>query len=312
MTTASSSKDVNEVAGYLHPTYAESLTEFGTPVLLPASQGWILQRQIPGLPYHDAMGCYPIFACEDWSSLCDDLEALRSEIITLALVADPFGNFTPALLQKCFGDIVIPFKTHYVTDLTRESTSYISKHHRYYARRVLGRVSVEINTKPSHFVEEWTAFYRVLIERHKLSGIKSFSRVAFASQLSVPGIVMFRVLFEGNAVGAHLWYVQGGVAYSHLSAFNHKGYELMASFALYWSAIEFFRDKVKWLDLGSGAGTEQTEKDGLTRFKQGWSTGTKTAFFCGRIFDKSKYETIVQARCKKSTSYFPAYRQGEF
>ncbi len=44
-------------AGYLHPGYAESLAEFGTPRLLPRSEGWALEREAPGFPFRDAMGC---------------------------------------------------------------------------------------------------------------------------------------------------------------------------------------------------------------------------------------------------------------
>ena len=51
------------VSGYLHPTYARSLSEFGAPRHLPHSGAWILERRIPGSPYSDAMGCYPILAC---------------------------------------------------------------------------------------------------------------------------------------------------------------------------------------------------------------------------------------------------------
>ena len=54
--------------GYLHPMYAQSLIEYGTPLELPFSKGWILKRSIPGTNQFDGMGCYPIFACQDWSA----------------------------------------------------------------------------------------------------------------------------------------------------------------------------------------------------------------------------------------------------
>ena len=46
-------------AGYMHPFYAEALSEFGTPVALPASGGWLLERCLPGTADRDAMGPYP-------------------------------------------------------------------------------------------------------------------------------------------------------------------------------------------------------------------------------------------------------------
>jgi hypothetical protein len=63
--------------------------------------------------------------------------------------------------------------------------------------------------------------------------------------------------------------------------------------------------------LGAGAGTSAADS-GLDRFKQGWSTDFRTAYFCGRIFDRKKYEEIVRLRNVPATSYFPAYRVGEF
>ena len=63
--------------GYLHDEYAQSLQEFGSPYLLSGCQGWILQRGIPKTPYQDAMGCYPLFACQDWSRLPDSLKILE-------------------------------------------------------------------------------------------------------------------------------------------------------------------------------------------------------------------------------------------
>jgi lipid II:glycine glycyltransferase (peptidoglycan interpeptide bridge formation enzyme) len=123
---------------------------------------------------------------------------------------------------------------------------------------------------------------------------------------------MFQAFTRGNLVGAHLWYKQGEIAYSHLAAMNPLGYELMASYALYWFALEYFSGKVRWLDLGSAAGVESKNAAGLDSFKKGWSTGTRTAYLCGRIFDRVKYEEISRARGIEATNYFPAYRRGEF
>ncbi len=66
------------------------------------------------------------------------------------------------------------------------------------------------------------------------------------------------------------------------------------------------------LDLGASPGVSRDTSDGLTRFKQGWATGTRMAYFCGRIFDRDKYAWIVGAKSARDTDYFPAYRKGEF
>jgi hypothetical protein len=110
-----------------------------------------------------------------------------------------------------------------------------------------------------------------------------------------------------------LWYVHGDVAYGHLAAFNQLGYETRASYALKWHIIQYFTGKVRWLDIGSGPGLEQkNQEDGLTKFKKGWATGTKDVYLCGRIFNRDKYFELMHAKNISDTTYFPAYRKGEF
>src|SRR5215510_12316622 len=111
--------------GYAHADYAAALAEFGSPRLLPGCGGWILERPIPRTPYRDAMGCYPLFACPDWPRLRDDLETLGDDLVSLAVVADPFGEHDPAYLRTCFPDVVVPFKEHLVVDLARSPGTFV-------------------------------------------------------------------------------------------------------------------------------------------------------------------------------------------
>jgi hypothetical protein len=126
-------------------------------------------------------------------------------------------------------------------------------------------------------------------------------------------MVLLRATHKETTVGITLWYVQGDVGYYHLGAVSEAGYELRASFALFRFAIEYFATiGLRWLDLGAGAGIKSNDIDGLTRFKRGWSTGTRTAYFCGRIFDRTRYLEIAKASPAFATGYFPIYRSGEF
>lgn len=300
-----------ELTGYLHPLYAESLSEFGRPRLMPRSGGWILERTIPGYEDRDAMGCYPIFACRDWRQLSHDLSSLEGDVISLAIVADPFGDYVLADLEGCFTKI-IPFKEHYVIDLSQPPHAQVSKHHRYYAKKSLEKVTVEACVNPSEFLDDWVDLYGELTHRHHLRGIQAFSKEAFERQLRVPGLVMLRAVYEGETVGAHLWYVHGDVAYSHLAAFNSAGYQLMVSYSLYWSALDYFDGRANWLDLGAGAGTKNDSSAGLTQFKRGWAKETRIVYLCGRILNPKKYETITAEKGISATDYFPAYRNGEF
>ncbi len=303
---------MNPATGYMHSGYAESLAEFGTPRLLPRSGGRILERLIPGLTDRDAMGCYPLFTCRDWTGLQADLAEIGSDLVCLSLVTDPFGAYDEQSLNQCFYDVVIPFKQHFIADLRQPVSELVSKHHRYYAQKALGSVSVETCGEPLKFLDDWVELYAHLIARHQLKGVKAFSRNAFAQQLRIPGMVMLRATHQGIPVGAHLWYMQGEVAYSHLAAVNAVGYEVMASYALYWSALERFDGEVRWLNFGAGAGLGGEAIEGLTRFKRGWTSETRTSYFCGRIFDHKRYSEVVAMRGIGANNYFPAYRKGEF
>ena len=301
------------VAGYLHPNYTQSLMEFGTPRELPHCKGWILERRIPGFPDRDGLGSYPIFACKDWEKLHADLEEIGKELVSLSLVTDPFGIYDISDLKRSFRDVVIPFKQHFIIDLHFPMTTFVSEHHCRYARRALRDVMVERSVRPIEYLNDWVALYANLIERHKIRGIATFSKASFAKQLEVPGMVAFLAVHEQTTVGMLLWYIQGEVSYYHLGAYTDFGYELRASFALFWAAIQYFAETgVRWLNLGAGAGIHNTSKDGLIRFKRGWATGTRMAYFCGRIFDHDRYSEIAKAKGISEFDYFPAYRRGEF
>lgn len=298
--------------GYMHPAYAASLSEFGTPYHLENSGGWILIRPIQGTPYRDALGLYPLFTCRNWQGLVSDLAHLRG-LVSLSLVTDPFGDFDLAYLKRCFPDRCTLFKWHYIADLQRPLPSFVSAHHRRYARKAMRTLSVEQCSRPLNFLDDWSRLYAVLIRRHDIRGMLTFSKQTFAAQLQVPGLVMFRAIYNEETVGMLLWYIQGEIAYYHLGAFSETGYKMHASFALFWHSMEHLADKgLRWASLGAGAGIDGNATDGLSRFKRGWATETRPAYFCGRIFDLQKYQEITQSMQIPPTNYFPAYRVGEF
>lgn len=303
----------SKITGYTHALYARSLGEYGTPLELPLCGGWILKRRIPGWPDYDAMGCYPLFACQDWSMLEADLENVGSQLVSLAIVADPFGQYSPADLRRWFRHVVIPFKEHFIVDLRCSPDTFVSEHHLRNARKALEKIRVEPYIDPNQFFNDWLELYRYLISRHEISGIAAFSRHVFQYQMVVPGLVAFRAEYEGATVGMLLWYVQNDVGYYHLGAYSEKGYAVKASFGLFRQAIDYFAASgLRWLNLGAGVGAESATDSGLSRFKRGWATSHRTAHFCGRIFNRATYGEIAKARGCVATNYFPAYRQGEF
>jgi len=295
--------------GYTNPGYARSLAEFGTPVHLPASGGWLLEREVPGGGGRDAMGCYPLLCCGDWRGLRSDLDALEGRLVSVSAVPDPFGDHDETLLREAFGDVVAPFKEHFYTDMARPLEESVSRHHRKYARKALREVQAEVVADPSAYLEEWLALHRWLVALHDASGIRAYSPQAFAAQLALPGAVVVRATHRGVPVGAQLWFQQRDVAYGHVLAFSPEGYELGAPYALYWFALSHFHGKVRWCSFGGVSGTDVAGPGGLSQFKRGWATGTRTAWFCGRILDPARYRELA-AREGSRGSFFPAYRPG--
>lgn len=297
---------------YGHGLYAASLADHGTPHWLPRARGWLLVRPIPGTHDLDAVGCYPLFTCEDWAMLADDLADLPDHVVTVSVVADPFGCHTPELLRNCFPDRVIAFKQHLIVDLARPSQDFVSAHHQRYARKAAAAVDVSCCGRPLDLLDEWTALYDVLIERHSIGGWARFSKSAFYRQLQVPGLKMLEARHHGELVGATLWYVRNDVGYYHLGAWNERGYRLNVSFALFSFAISLFSKELRWLDLGAGPGISADQADGLTRFKHGWATGTRTAYFCGRILRPERYHELAGPHVRDADSgVFPAYRSAK-
>lgn len=300
-------------SGYLHPLYAESLSEYGAPLHLERCGAWVLQRQIPGFSYYDAMWTYPLFSCLTWRDLHLDLDELKEQLVSISMVTDPFGEYDLNYLQTCFKDVALPFKQHFVVDLGLPLESFVNPHHRRNAKKALDKLIVEQCASVEEYLDDWIELYDNLIERHHIKGLVAFSRDSFAGQFKVPGMVAFRAVSDGETVGMLLWYIQGKIGYYHLGAYSPRGYEVGASFSLFWVAIQRLAESgLQWLNIGAGAGTGGDGQDGLTRFKRGWSTGTRTAYFCGRIFDRNKYQEIVEAKGILPTKFFPAYRLGEF
>lgn len=297
--------------GYASREYAQAMAEWGVPRHLPRCDGWLLERYVAQSGgWRDAMGPYPLFACRDWSHLRGDLDEL-GDLVSVTLVTEPFGGANVRELREAF-DHVVEFKLHVIVEFGSDWTTNVSKHHRRDTRRALRALSVERVAYPPAHLDDWVELYSTLADRHGMTGLHRFSRASFAVQLKVPGIVMF-IAREGDAiVGAGLWYVQGDVGYSHLQATSKRGYALGASYALYWTAFHELADQLAAADIGSGAGAGGSAT-GLDVFKRGWSVAAPApVYLCGRTMDADRYAHLAERAARSATSYYPAYRAGEF
>lgn len=303
--------DMKPAVGYAGRAYADSLAEFGELINLPRSDAYLLKRRIPGTDFYDAMSTYPLCCCRDWAAIHEDLSTLSEEIVSVAIVADPYGGYTQNELESGF-DVVNPFKVHYVIDLTQPIDEIGTVRHRKQARAAFRKMDVTVCEDPSDFSGDWINLYQTLMKRHEISGIRAFSSEAFRRQLNMPEIIVHKATFEGQVIGAQLFIQQGNVVHCHLGAVNDLGYKLGAFYALDQFSFDYFSDKALILDIGGGAGLSGTGDDGLSRYKKGWSSGTQPVYFCGRITNEARYAHLVSERCSEVTGYFPAYRAGEF
>jgi len=295
--------------GYLGRVYVDALAQFGRALELPASQGWLLGRGIPGYPEEeDACGAYPLFCCRHWNRLADDLAALEGCLVSCVVITDPFGDFKQADLRAAFPDMVRPFKEHFVVDLDTSPERIVQAHHRYYARKALRDYSVALCDSPLRLLGRWNQLYRMLIKRHNITGMAMFSPESFSHQFGIPGVRVFYAERDGVIEGMQVWFSRGDIAYHHLGAYSEAGYRSCVSYALMWSALQWFaEDGTRRVDLGAGAGIGQKE-DGLTRFKRGWSNASQEVYLCGRILNRTRYAQLVHDADVSGVEYFPRYR----
>lgn len=293
--------------GYKSAEYAQSLSEFGEPRYLPHSKGWILERPTPSLHYTDAIACYPLFSCENWSKLHLDLHELQDQLVSITMVPNPFGQVDTVYLKNCFPDLMVPFKQHYVMNMREPIDKIVSRHHRKYARKALINIETEVCQAPIDFLEEWMDLHQHLIQKYQIEGIRAYTRRAFEQQLSLPSMVVLTAKYNHEVVGAQLWIIENDVAFGHVLAFSPEGIKLGAAYALYWFALNYFKGKVEWCDVGGLAGMQNTENDPLHQFKRGWSTGFKTSYLCGRVLNRDKYDELV-AFNQQTSNFFPEYR----
>ena len=298
-----------DIGGYAHHSYVAALAEFGTPLPLPRAGAWLLTSAIGTSSLTDAFGPYPLFSAENPQALDLELCELSGEIVSVYAVTDPLRDEQLPFLHQAF-TAVTPYKPHYIVDLSIGFDTYMHRHHRRYAKRALAQLVIEMPDSPLAYLDEWCGFYNDLCARHGIVGLRRFSRASFAAQLQVPGCRYVRAIHNNEPVGGFICYVDRGRAYAHLIATSPLGQSLAAQYALYWTAIETFRNEAHTFDLGGVPGNAGTAATGLAFFKSGWATSTRMTHFCRRILNATAYDKLVAEAGGGNPQHFPAYRTG--
>lgn len=287
--------------GYRSAAYKAALSALGEVQPLGDTGGWLISRAIGDSGLRDLMGPYPVLCCTDWGALGAALSNLAPGHVALTCVTDPFCPLSKGELEQHFSH-VRPLHQHYIIDL---AAPVLSKHHRKKLRRS-GELRIEMRAPRPGDLPAWSALYAGLAARHGIHDMRRFDDASFAQQLAVPD-AQFVLAYDGDTlIGADLYYVDGDVAYAHLSAYAEAGYVRSVSYPMMAFAIEALKGRVCYIDLG---GAPMSAGDGMTHFKRGWTDQMRLSYLCGRVLDAAAFDKLSP---EGVTDYFPPYRRGEF
>jgi len=286
---------------YADPAYVVALMpEDGKALAVPAWGNAVLVRPIANGGY-DAAGSYPLMPFAGMSDIPAGLEQLRRHgLVSVSMVPDPLASPDTDRLKRHFGHVK-PFKSHLIIEAIRAYAPV--KHHRERIRRGYRRCRIERGPLAG-WLSDWQQLYAGLVAHRQIKGMADFPSRYFTHLTHIPQLEAFAAFVGEELCGMTLWFAYQGVVYNHLTACNATGYANGAAFALYDAAITHFGDSGV-INLGGGAGTSGGDDGGLFAFKQGFATGTVTAYICGAVLDAKAYEALSHTPV---TDFFPAYR----
>lgn len=288
-------------------------SHMGEPFYIEPLSTWSIIRNTPVKGVCDIMANYPVLPIyNDIASLRDGIEYIKKEIphaASFTFVSDPFYGISSKQLSF-YLDYYSPFKTHYFYD-NRLSNKQFTKHHRYEVRRSLDKVNVKIDGITNR-ERDLFDIYKFLVSKHKITGILNYDISSFKYMAQVNGFVLFNAYDYNNKIESfHIWAETNDYAYSFLAASTDIGYKLMASYAIYDTAVKHFDNK-KVISFGGGAGLREQVNCGLSRFKEGFSNSYGKSYVCGKILSSELYYELCKSVPTKrgGSSYFPLYRGG--
>jgi len=292
---------------YVSERYTAALAGDRPSLRLAGLDTTSILRPIPGSALVDAAGPYPFTPLTNSRLIAEDFSALSAAgAVSLTFVIDALQPDTD-WFRGCF-DYVQPFKRHCLVD-HRVGTPSTSPHHQYEVRRALvNKCETQAFALMDH-LNEWTELYDNLLRRHELTGIHAFSQSYFQQIAQMPELLCMGAFRCGAMLSCHLWMTHGNFAYSHLSASSEEGYSCGASYVVCQHSIDMLSG-CDVIDLGGVPGVSDSTREGLARFKRGFTNAESQNWICGKILRQDVYDKLCTERNVEATSesYFPAYR----
>ena len=290
---------------YASKSYAALLQGEGSVVPVPEAEVHLIRRVVDG-GGTDLVGAYPRTPVPVPAAWPDAWGRLREAgHLSVVLVTDPLSSADGQALQAHF-PVARPFKTHLIHEVSSGSCRW-SKHHAYEVRRALREVRVE-EIRGEALVEDWLRLYGGLVERHRITGVQRFSEEYHRGVLRMDGLRAFAAKRDGRVVAAHLWFVDGARAWSHLGASDAEGYAARAAYAVYDASLRALAEDADVVDIGGAAGLSD-DQGGLFRFKAGFANARAEAWLCGAMLDTAACAARCAARgVPLDGGFFPPYR----
>ena len=257
--------------GYADPAYAAALARRRGAAGLPRCGGSLLVRPTPDAA--DPRRDRPLPAVRVRGLVGPGARIstmLRDQLVSVSLVADPFGGWTAEGLRACFPDLMAPFKEHHVVDLGADAPASARTTAATRARRC-ATSTWRSSTRPADLLDDWIALYDNLVRRHEITRHRGVLARGVRGAVRGPRPRRAARLGGGRDRRRHaLVRPRRRRRTTTCGAYSERGYELKASFALFATALEHFAAAraSPGSSLGAGAGVGDGAGDGLDRFKR--------------------------------------------
>ncbi len=293
--------------GYQHPGYARSFSGNAQIKRLEHSGGWLLRRPVNNQGIEDLCNAYPMFVGDNVTALAVDLAAMdHTQVASIILRSDPFDDYSITGGLPGF-DIVRPFKHHYIASLERPWRSFVRKSSRKVAARVRQQFEFSCVPQPSTRAHTLWQLHQLMLEKQGANKALWTSEI-IAAQLVLPGVTVFEVSDTTQTHAIACFMAVADRVYAHLLGVTEEGRAQNIIHGIYAYALDYFRDQARYIDFGSNAGLADDPEDGLSCFKQGWCSETRTSYLCGKILNPSLYTELCYQHGVSSATFFPAYR----